>query len=190
MKRLFGMFALVALCSMVVTVAFAQVKEIPGDMVVKTATVEAINHATRELTIKGEDGYYVTVKVPPEVKRFEAMKVGDTITARYFENIVIRMKRPGEKDVDVAKTGVTPAGGAKPSVTASEQRIITATITQLDPKVPSITFKGPNNWTYSSRVYDRKAIENVKVGDKVDITWTQAVLLDVSATPSKPAGKK
>ncbi len=190
MKRRFGTFASAALFSIGVTSAFAQVKEVPGDSVVKTATIEAINHGTRELTIKGEDGNYVSLKVPPEVKRFAAMKVGDKITARYYENIVIRMKRPGEKDVDTATSGVTPAGGVRPSGTAAEQRTITATITQLDPKVPSITFKGPNNWTYSSRVHDLKAIENVKVGDKVDITWTQAVLLDVSATPSKPAGKK
>ena len=68
--------------------------------------------------------------------------------------------------------------------TIAKQRTITATITQLDPKVPSITFKGPNNWTYSSKVQDPKAIQNVKVGDKVDITWTEAVLVDV-APPEK-----
>ncbi len=189
MKRLVGTFALVALSSIVATSALAQTKEIPGDSVVKTATIEAINHGTRELTIQGEDGHYVNITVPSEVKRFDAMKVGDTITARYYENIVIRMKRPGEKDVDTATDGVTPAGGVRPSGTVSEQRTITATITQLDPTIPSITFKGPNNWTYSSRVQDRKAIENVKVGDKVDIVWTQAVLLDVSASPSKPPKK-
>ncbi len=185
MKRLVGTFALVALSSMAATSALAQSKEIPGDSVVKTATIEAINHGTRELTIKGEDGNYVNITVPAEVKRFDAMKVGDTITARFYENIVIRMKHPGEKDVDTAAEGVVPAGGRRPGGTASEQRTITATITQLDPKIPSITFKGPNGWTYSSRVQDRKAIANVKVGDKVDITWTQAVLLDVSATPPK-----
>ncbi len=185
MKRQFETFTLAALFAIALTPAFAQVKEVPGDSVVKTATIEAINYGTRELTIKGEDGTYVTITVPRDVKRFDGMKVGDTITARYYENIVIRMKRPGEKDVDAATAGVTPAGGVKPSGTVSEQRTITATITQLDPAIPSITFKGPNNWTYSSRVQDRKAIENVKVGDKVDITWTQAVLLDVSAPPSK-----
>ena len=189
MKRFVGTLALVALSSMVATRAVAQVKELPGESVVKTATIEAINHGTRELTIKGEDGNYVNITVPPEVKRFDAMKVGDTITARYYENIVIRMKLPGEKDVDTATSGVTRAGGVNPAGTAAEQRTITATITQLDPKIPSITFKGPNNWTYSSRVQDRKAIENVKVGDKVDITWTQAVLLDVSTPPSKPPKK-
>jgi len=33
-----------------------------------------------------------------------------------------------------------------------------------------------NNWTYSSPVEDRKALERVKVGDKVDIMWTVALL--------------
>ena len=53
----------------------------------------------------------------------------------------------------------------------------TATITAIDPKVPSITFSGPNNWTYSSKVEDKKALATVKVGDKVDITWTVALLV-------------
>ena len=59
------------------------------------------------------------------------------------------------------------------------QRTITATITAFDPTVPSITFSGPNNWKYTSRVEDKKALSKVKVGDRVDITWTQALLASV-----------
>jgi hypothetical protein len=40
-----------------------------------------------------------------------------------------------------------------------------------------ITFTGPNNWRYSSRVEDKKALATVKVGDRVDITWTDALLV-------------
>ena len=76
------------------------------------------------------------------------------------------MKLPGEKDVDTTTAGATPGAGAKPSGTMAEQRTITVTITEIDPKVPSITFKGPNNWTYSSRVEDKQALAKVKVGDK------------------------
>ena len=59
------------------------------------------------------------------------------------------------------------------------QRTITATITAIDQAVPSITFKGPNNWTYTSRVEDKAALAKVKVGDKVDITWTAAMILSL-----------
>jgi Cu/Ag efflux protein CusF len=159
--------------------AAAQVKTLTGDTEVVTATVEAIDVATRAVTLKGPDGTYTVVTAPPEMKRFNELKVGDKITARYYENVVIRLKAPGEKDVDSGSLGATRGEGARPAGTVAEQRTITATITQLDQKVPSITFTGPNGWTYSSRVQDKVALSKVKVGDKVDITWTAAALVSI-----------
>ena len=63
--------------------------------------------------------------------------------------------------------------------TAAHQRTITATIAAIDMKVPSITFTGPNNWKYSTKVQDKDALSKVKVGDKVDITWTEAMVLSL-----------
>jgi Cu/Ag efflux protein CusF len=180
MKRLFATFAVLGVVLLLAAPAFAQTKTLTGETITKTATVEAINYGTRELTVKGPEGKYVTFIASPEVKRFDTLKVGDTIVAKYYENLVIRVKLPGEKDVDSSTAGATPAAGTKPGATVAEQRTITATITEIDPKVPSITFKGPNNWTYSSRVEDKQALAKVKVGDKVDLTWTQAVLVEVA----------
>ena len=69
------------------------------------------------------------------------------------------------------------AGGA--AGTAAHQRTITATITAIDNSLPSITFSGPNGWKYSTRVEDKAALAKVKVGDKVDITWTEAMILSL-----------
>jgi hypothetical protein len=159
-------------------IAAAQSKTLTGETQTISATVEAINVSTRTLTMKGPKGNFMDIVVPETVKRFSEIKVGDTLTARYYENLVIRKKLPGEKDVDTAAEGVTPGSGAKPAGTAATQRTITATITALDPKVPSITFSGPNKWTYSARIEDKKVLDQVKVGDKVDITWTEALLLN------------
>jgi len=152
-------------------------KTIPGDTQTVSATVEAIEQSTRVVTLKKTDGTYEVLTVPESVKRFDSLKVGDTVKARYYENIVFRLKEPGEKDVDSASGAVTPAAGTKPTGTVASQRTITATITAIDPKTPAITFKGPNDWTYSSRVHDKKALAKVKVGDKVDITWTAAAVV-------------
>jgi hypothetical protein len=46
-------------------------------------------------------------------------------------------------------------------------------------KTPSITFTGPENFKYTSRVEDKAALEKVKVGDKVEITWTDATLVSI-----------
>lgn len=163
--------------------AGAQTKTLPGETATITATVEAVEASTRTVTLKGPKGNYVDVVAPETVTKFDQIKVGDKVTARYYENVVLRVKQPGEKATDSDTTGVTRAGSAKPGATAAMQRTITATITEIDTKTPSITFTGPNNWKYSSKVEDRKALATVKVGDRVDITWTAALL--VSFEPAK-----
>ena len=163
--------------------ALAQTKTIQGEMNTISASVEAVNSSTRTITLKGPKGNYVDIYVPESVTKFPAIKVGDKITARYYDNIVLRLKAPGDKSVDSGTEGVTLGSGTKPGATASRQRTITATITEIDQSVPSITFSGPNNWKYSSKVEDKQALAKVKVGDKVDITWTEALL--ISFEPDK-----
>jgi hypothetical protein len=157
--------------------ARAQSKTITGEQKTVTATVEAIEQSHRDVTLKKPDGTYTVVHVPEGVERFSSLKIGDKVTARYYENVVLRLKEAGEADVNSGSAGVTPTAGTMPAGTTAVQRTITATITAIDQKVPSITFTGPNNWTYSSKVEDKKALQKVKVGDKVDITWTSALLV-------------
>jgi hypothetical protein len=42
------------------------------------------------------DGTYVTTVAGPEVKRFAEIKIGDKVTARYYETLVIMMKPNSE----------------------------------------------------------------------------------------------
>ena len=177
MKRFAAAVIAVALLAPLAALASAQTKTLPGEMKSITATVEAVEASTRTVTLKGPQGNYVDVVAPPEMTKFSAIKVGDKVTARYYENIVLSVQAPGQKPVDTDANSVARSTGARPGATASMQRTITATITAIDMKVPSITFSGPNNWTYSSRVEDKKALATVKVGDKVDITWTAALLV-------------
>jgi hypothetical protein len=158
--------------------ASGQSKTISGETKIVTATVEAIEAKNREVTVKKPDGTYEVFYVPSGIKRFDTLKIGDTVTAKYYENMVVSVKAPGTKDVDSSSGGVVRSA-AGTAGTVSHQRSITATITALDPNVPSITFSGPNGWKYSTRVEDKAALAKVKVGDKVDITWTEAMILSL-----------
>jgi hypothetical protein len=172
-------FAAVAAFVLTPGLLAAQTKTITGETKSVTVTVEAIEKSTREVTVKKPDGTYAAFVVPQGMKRFDTLKIGDKINARYYENIVLRLKAPGEKPVDSAEAAVVKAGEGKAAGTVALQRTITATIAAIDMKVPSITFTGPNGWKYSSRVEDKKALEKVKVGDKLDIIWTEASLLSL-----------
>ena len=172
--------SLAAMLTLVATGADAQMtKTLTGEMRTETATVEAIEASTREVTLKKSDGTYTVARVGKEIKRFDTLKIGDKVTARYYDNIVLRLKAPGEPDTDTKTAATTKAGEGKAAGTVGTQRTITATITAIDHSVPSITFKGPNNWTYSSRVEDKAALAKVKVGDRLDITWTAAMILSL-----------
>jgi hypothetical protein len=60
-----------------------------------------------------------------------------------------------------------------------ELRHLRPPVDRETPQTPSITFTGPNGWKYTSKVQDKDALAKVKVGDKVEITWTEAVLVSV-----------
>jgi hypothetical protein len=181
MKKMTAGLIAAALLATLAPAILAQTKTLTGETATLTATVEAIDASTRTLTLKGPKGNYVDVVAPDSVTKFSAIKVGDKITAKYYENIVLTVQPPGSKPKDTDSAAATRASGAKPGATAATQRTITATITEIDQKVPSITFSGPNGWKYSSKVEDKKALAKVKVGDKVDITWTEALLLTIDA---------
>ena len=177
MKRLVvGVIAAAVLMSMART-AGAQSKTVTSEMKTQMGTVEAIDPERRMVTLKKEDGTFVTVVAGPDITRFSEVKVGDKVTARYYENLVIRLKRPGESEVDSKIKSTTPSEQTLPGGTKATQRTITATITAIDPAMPSITFNGPNGWTYTSKVQDPATLASVKVGDKVDIVWTEALLV-------------
>ena len=172
-----------ALAGMVVllvsTTIRAQTKTLEGDAVVRTVTVEAIEQSTRTLTVKGDKGIYEILQAAPDVKRFSELKVGDKITVRYYENVVVRVKKPGEAAVDVDSAALTKGQGARPAGTAATQRTITVTITEMDAKKGTVTVKGPNGYNYSRKVDDKKALSKLKVGDQLDMTWTEAMLISV-----------
>ena len=171
-----------AILALGLTSAYAdQTKSIMGDMVTVTAKVEAIELQSRTLSLKKADGTFTTLVVPETYERFPGIKVGDTVTARYYDNIVFRKLNPGEKPADSTTTGLSAAPGSRPAATLAAQRTITTKITAIDMKVPSITFTGPNGWVYSSKVQDLALLKTVKVGDQVNITWTEAVSITVTA---------
>ena len=49
----------------------------------------------------------------------------------------------------------------------------------IDQKLPSITVKTVDGRTVTRKVDNPKNLEGVKVGDKIEITYTQAAVLSV-----------
>ena len=91
----------------------------------------------------------------------------------------MRLKPAGEAAVDTADASSTMGKEAKPGGAAATTRTMTATVAEVDKAASSMTFTGPQGWKYSRRIVDPKVFDQVKVGDKVDITWSTDVTIAV-----------
>jgi len=60
-----------------------------------TATIAAIDKATRDVTLKGRQGNEIVVTAGSEVKNFDNMKVGDQVNAQYVEALTVELKKGG-----------------------------------------------------------------------------------------------
>jgi translation initiation factor IF-1 len=151
-----------------------------------TATVEAIDLETRNVTLKDANGKLYDITAGPEVKNLPQVKVGDLVDIAYYESLAVKVFKPGEmpqgQEVTVgaerlAKPGEKPAGIVGAQVT------ITATVESISPKKTTVTLKLSDGKSKVVKIQDKKNLENVKVGDEVMITATET--LAVSVKPSK-----
>ena len=179
MKRVTTMLSAFAVVLALALPSWAQVKELPKQTITVAGTVETIDKNKRLLQIKTADGKFVALDVPASAKRFDELKVGDKVKATYNNNVIVRLKPAGEAAVDTADTASTMGKEARPGGAASMVRTMTATISEIDKSTSSMTFVGPNEWKYSRRIVDPKVFDQVKVGDRVDITWSTELILAV-----------
>jgi Cu/Ag efflux protein CusF len=160
--------------------ALAQRAVSQSDFVELTAEIVAIDHDARLITLQDEDGEVEELYAGPEIKRFDELKVGDKLTFRYYESVVSRIRKPGEPaPTSSGEPTLVRGTGAKPSATLSQQMTATVTITQIDANASSVTVKTEDGRTMSFKVADKKNLEGFKVGDRVDITYTAAIMITV-----------
>ena len=151
-----------------------------------TATITAIDAATRAITLKGAQGKEMTVTARPEVKNFAQMKVGDQVDVEYVEALTLELKKGGGKAV--ARTeqagAATAKPGERPAGLVGRQVTIVADVVDVNAATQTVTLRGPQR-TVELKVRDPEQFKLIAKGDQVEATYTEAVAIAVS-----PAAKK
>jgi hypothetical protein len=173
------------LMSLVLSANFAMAQ--PNEVVRETTlkgTVEAVDHAARTVRIRGASGDVVTLDIPQSVTSFEKLQVADVVSVGYYDRVAVRLKAPGESAVDRTEPPVkTSTAGALPGAAVATQRVATVTITAWDPAARLVTFTSANGTVYSRHLQETSEpiMSGIKVGDRVDLTRTEAVRLAVES---------
>ncbi len=158
-----------------------------SSLVESMATVQALDYKTRMATLKGEDGSTLTFRVSDEVKNLEKVAVGDKVKFQYYESVAWEVKKAGE-----ATPGMTRAEGMKrsgaehlPAKLEATQTTVTTTIEDIDKEKQTVTLKGPEGNSVEVKARHPENLEKVKVGDKVVITYTEALAVSVEKVAAK-----
>ena len=150
-----------------------------------TATVTAINHETREVTLKLEDGEEFSLIADEAVKNLDQVSQGDVVVATYTEALAYEVITGGEEaDLETTVAAAAAELGEMPAAVAGRSTTLTVTITAIDTEAPSVTFIGPGGNTRTIQVLYPEKLDGVSVGDSLKVTYAEALALSVEKVPA------
>jgi Cu/Ag efflux protein CusF len=152
-----------------------------GATVTVSATIQAIDETNRLVTLKFEDGTVKTVLAGPEVRRFNELKIGDKVTFQYSESAIVELhKADASAPTSSMKEGIARSTGPKPGGMMAQQVTATVTVEAIDSALPSITVKTDDGSHVTYHVQNKNNLEGVEVGDRIEITFTRALMISVA----------
>jgi hypothetical protein len=150
------------------------------------ATVESVDAAQRQVTLKGPEGKVVPLTVGPDVRNLEQVKVGDRVAVRYLEALSLTLKKDGKelRSSTKASDAARAQAGKRPGGVAAEQTTVIADVIAVNAKTRMVTLKGPKQ-VVDLHVADPEQFKLIKVGDQIEAVYTQAMALSVEPAAAK-----
>jgi hypothetical protein len=146
-----------------------------------TAVVEAINHETRVVTVRKDDGESLTFTASTEARNLGQVSVGDVLMAEYQETISIEVMANEGVEPQAALMDATARTeeGEMPGFAAMDATVIVATVEEINIEANTFKLKGPDGSVNEYVARNPENLTRAKVGDLVVITITEAIAVTV-----------
>jgi Cu/Ag efflux protein CusF len=155
-----------------------------------SATVVSVDSATREIILKGEDGRTGSYVAGPEVKNFAQIHAGDKVVVSYYRGITAQVLPAGtaaSKEVNQLDLAASAQPGEQPAAGVGSAIRGTVVVQKIDTKSNTLTFLKPDHSSRTLPIESEEGkafIRKLKVGDKVDVVYAEALAVEV-----RPQGK-
>jgi Cu/Ag efflux protein CusF len=150
-----------------------------------TATVEAIDQKTREVTLRGEGGNTVSFVASAEVRNLAQVSKGDIVTIEYAQALLVALEKTKsttrERVVTEGAKGAAP--GQMPAGVVVRDVAVVASVEAIDKAKSTVTLRGPER-TVTIKVRDPAVLKDVKAGDFVKASYTEAMAVKVEKGPA------
>ena len=183
MKKL-GRFAtatLLVLASGAAAVALAQDPKVTTrDVAVVTGKVERLDPFGRSLTLRTPEGLQHTVYAGKELKTFDELRSGDTVTVRISESVVVAVRPNARMTAIEDSTAAAKKGPDAAAADVLQQLKAVVRVETVDPASQVITYKTADNRNVMRQVTDPKLLEGLKRGDTIEITYTRERAIEIT----------
>lgn len=152
------------------------------------ARVEAIDHATRVVTLVNDAGDKLTFRADEGVQNLGQVKVGDVLQGELVEKLLVEARPATEEEkrtpVSVAEGGVRAEPGERPAGLFVRQLKTVFTVASIDKAAGGGELRDAEGQLHFVKARDPAVLERLKVGDTVVVTYTEALRLQVVAPGS------
>ena len=151
------------------------------------AVVEAINHETREVTLKRSDGEIISFVASEEARNLPQVSVGDIVNAEYVQSVSIEVvaNEGYEPEAGELEAIARTKEGEMPGVAAINTQVATATVEEINIEANTFKLKGVDGTVKEYVARNPDNLKRAMVGDLVIMTVTKAVAIACEEVPSE-----
>jgi hypothetical protein len=162
----------------------AKISMSTSQTVMLTATVDAINHETREVTLRGPEGRTLDIVASEDARNLGQVKVGDILNIEYEQGMSIEVFAADGAEAGAGQ--LTVAGrseeGEMPALAAIDALVVTAIVEEINLEANTFKLKGPSGLVKEFEARNPENLKKASVGDLVVITYTEAIAMSVAST--------
>lgn len=153
----------------------AQTPNVVSHETVTTATVDQLDRSARTVTLRTKDNVTQSLVVDPSVKEFDSLKTGDRVTVKWVESAVVQVRR----DAKLAEAHDSTEEARKADPAVVQQLTAIVTVEDVDPQGLLITYRTANGSKMTRPVPDKKLVEGLRHGDRIEVTLTRARAISI-----------
>jgi hypothetical protein len=175
-----------------------EMKEVPSDSTEKpafsasismliTSTVISIDHETRIVTLKDEQGEPFSFTVDEEARNLAQMNAGDIVSAEYMQNFsvhVLATKNPETAAAEIVTMGLAEEG-TMPGFGVTGSTVEVLTVEEINLKVNTFKLKNDAGIIQEFTALNPENLKKVEEGDVVVMSYTEGFAISVEKKVSK-----
>lgn len=156
-----------------------------------SAVIVEIDPKTREITLEGSLGNYITLTAGPELARFDELAVGDMVNATYTSSISGELREPTEEELAnpmkvMDAAAVTASKDEDPGAAVGVTVRAVCTIEGMNRATKTVMLKDPDGDFHIIEDVDPAKMAGVNIGQTVVVTYTEAFALSLDKhTPAQ-----